>query len=226
MASLANNRGAGGGRRRGQVLLEALIAVVVAGILIGGAAALMAQSLKSGTANKSAQTAALLAQELTEKTAAHAQQAWNTGSSCTVPGTCGIYNLAKSAHYYLVYDGIEKYTVYGGDENVPQINGVTYTRYFYVENVCRDSGGAVADCTGATEDPSTQRVTAAVSWPGGGPITVSRFLARTANIAIVQTDWSGGGGQADMPAGSVNNQFDTSSEIDFTSVPGVLQVNQ
>ncbi len=151
-------------------------------------------------------------------------------------------NLLKGSapghRYYLATT--TPFTSVNGEES-KTLDGVTYTRYFYVQDVKRTKCG-IGDITnsalsfscspgsGNAIDPSTEQVTVVTSWPSGGNVTISRYLTRTANRITMQTDWSGGPtkntGTPDpvLPATTISNQFYDSSNADYTSIPGAIQI--
>lgn len=82
-------------------------------------------------------------------------------------------------------------------------NSITYNSNFYIQNVCRDNAQATAvldvtatdgtttTCTSPyVYDPSTQKITASVSWTGGVTLTRSEYITRWKNRACVFTNWS------------------------------------
>jgi len=101
-------------------------------------------------------------------------------------------------------------------------NAPVYTRYFFMENVGRSAG--VIQASGGTDDPSTQRLTVAYSWPQVATRTLVSYLTRSRTNVVWQTDWSGGGGQ-DGPTTTVNSLFATSTNIDFSTTTGSIRIN-
>ncbi len=104
-------------------------------------------------------------------------------------------------------------------------NSRPFTRYLSVENVNRDSGGSIV-ATGGTEDPSTQKVTATVSWSqfGGSPqIQASEFLTRSKNEITQFSNWNGGSG-AEGPVTSPNTGYSSQTKIDASTTPGSIQI--
>ncbi len=112
----------------------------------------------------------------------------------------------------------------------------TFTLYFSIENVNRNLCGAgdittdaTSTCTsgpgssGVTDDPSTQKITAFVSWPESRSISKIQYLTRNVNKVFVQTDWSGGSGQ-EGPITSENNSFATSTNIDYSTTTGSIKI--
>ncbi|MBI4034140.1 MAG: LamG domain-containing protein [Candidatus Brennerbacteria bacterium] len=101
------------------------------------------------------------------------------------------------------------------DEVQRLYNSTAFTRYFQVENVNRDSGGSIVS-SGGNEDPSTQKVTAYVEWPGAsgavGQVKVVDYVTRWANRIFNQSDWSGGSGQTGVIT-SPNNRYDNATSV-------------
>lgn len=239
---------------KGQSLIELLIALTVGIILIGSAATLIAVTLRSSTHNKFVQPAVQLAHDLLDKVAVFSETRWYCPnppelSACGGPtGTyyLGIYNLTKgpptptppfNGYFLSTTTGqfIWQKVIPGISEDIRNFDGVTYNRYFYVEDVCRSSGvelaGAVsppATCSsGIPEDPSTQKVTVVVHWQQAGEdqqILVSKFLTRNQNRVFVQTDWTGGA-IANEVITSPNNRFHSATpNINYTGTPGSIYV--
>lgn len=115
------------------------------------------------------------------------------------------------------------------------INGVDYTRSFRVQNVCRDGSGAIvgvtnSNGTGVTctppsnrHDPSTQKISVAVSWPGAAALSASDYVTRWPNRAGVESTWTtqeDGANLRDINSGS----FDTRTNIDYTTTPGSITI--
>lgn len=101
-------------------------------------------------------------------------------------------------------------------------NAVIYSRYFYLDDVGRDTSGAI-QASGGTNDPSTKKFTVVYGWSGGATSSFSTYLTRYRNNAFDQTDWSGGPGQ-DGPATTTNNKFSTSTQIDYTTSTGSIYI--
>jgi type II secretory pathway pseudopilin PulG len=218
--------------QEGQSLIEILFAVSIGAILVGSAAILLSVALRTSLQNKYIQTASFLTQDLAEKVAVYAEAKWY----CT-SGSCGIYNLVKdgATHYSLTGT---PFTYQQSDENPPLvIDAVTYTRYFLVYNVCRDT--ATGNITGVfppsscgggqTEDPSTQQVTSVVSWQdqGGGSVKISRFLTRHADRVTVQNDWTLGATSPGDPVvnlGNTTNAFYDATHVDSLGEPGFIKI--
>jgi len=105
-------------------------------------------------------------------------------------------------------------------------NSRVYAVHFSMENVDRDSSGAVVTSEG-TEDPSTQKVTAYVSWNILGDtkeISVVDYITRTRNNVTVFTDWSGSSGVTG-PITAPNNNYDESYGLELNDNPGSITVD-
>lgn len=112
-------------------------------------------------------------------------------------------------------------------------NSQIFSRYFYVENVCRtnDSSANIStttsSCPGGTlDDPLTQKITAVTQWllgAGTDQVNLARYLTRWSNFAVRQTDWSGGTGQ-EGPVTAPNNLYSSSTNVAVTSTLGSFQI--
>ena len=112
-------------------------------------------------------------------------------------------------------------------------NSAVFTRYFYVENVCRtnDSSANISTTTspcpsGTADDPLTQKATAITQWllgVGLDQVSLSRYLTRWKNFSIRQTDWMSGAGQ-DGPFTTPGSAYSTSTNIAPTSTFGSFQI--
>lgn len=99
---------------------------------------------------------------------------------------------------------------------------VTYSRHFYLSDVYRDGSGNIVT-SGGTYDPSTKLVTVVYGWSGGPVYTMTTYLVRGKNNVVSQGDWSGGPGVGG-PATSTSNQFTSSTNIDYASTTGAINV--
>ncbi len=210
----------------GQSLVEILVAVTVGFILISGAVTLITVSLKSSAQNKFIQGASFLSQDLIDKATIVSEYKWYCPASCT--GNYGIYNLQKAPQHYYISTTTPLSSVIG-DETV-NLNGIVYTRYFYLENVSRDASNNIeANYTSTDEDPSTQKITVITSWQapaGNSNVTFVKYLTRNLNLSFTQTDWSGG------PTTPTDNTVLTpgrayyadSGNVDYNSATGSIKI--
>ena len=187
--------------RAGQALAEILISVTISGLVLGSAAFVAVSVINSNKSINQVKAATGLARELMDSVRVYADSDWKT-----------FYELSKGSgnHYYLDVSATP-FTAVSGDGSVSQ-DSVTYTRYFYVENVNRgyDSADDVASVGGA-EDPATQKITVGVSWLGGDALTFTEYMSQWRNYTAVQSDWSGGTGQAGAVTRLGNDYFSSTS---------------
>jgi hypothetical protein len=206
---------------KGQSLAEILVALAVGIIFVLGAMIVAQSSLKIGKDTEKIQISAFLARELLDKIKVFADSDWHNISNLATTSANHYYlisNLATTSanHYYLI-----GFTATSGDETIT-IGTTTYKRYFYVDDVYRDSGGKISP-TG-NFDPSTKKITIGVGWSGAQDRFFITYITRSKNNIFLQTDWSGGGGQLG-PITSTNNKFDTSTpNIDFSTTTGSIRL--
>ena len=193
--------------------MDILVGTAIGVILIFAAVLAIGPALKTGTQAANTQTASWLATGLLDNVKAWSDGDWHNILSVAT-GTTNQYFLITSSSPYTASSGVEAIAV----------STTTYSRYFYVSDVYRDnsSGGIVA--TGGAYDPSTKQVTVVYGWPGGGTSTVSEYLTRNRENVYNQTDWTGGASTTGRAVSSVNFQFASSSNINFTSSPGSIVV--
>ncbi|MBI5306407.1 four helix bundle protein [Candidatus Wolfebacteria bacterium] len=216
---------------KGQSLIEIIIAMSIGGILIGSAAVAISLALKSNYDTKTTQTAGFLSSEYTDSLFSIAESNWFS-----------LYNPPASkgpdSQFYLLPSGASYSIAIGATSTI--IEGRTFTRYFSIENVNRDScgvGNITADAVscstgpggiGVSEDSSTQKITIKISWTGGGNLTKIIYLARIRNAIFAQTDWSGGANQENFSTSTnyaiINNKFASSTNISYLSA-GVITIS-
>jgi len=99
-----------------------------------------------------------------------------------------------------------------GTEEI-SVNSATYTRWFSVENVNRDSNGDITE-SGGTEDPSTQKVTVHVQWQELGDtasISLTEYYTRWyKNVSSVFTNWRGPS-DVEGPITAPNSSYSTTT---------------
>jgi hypothetical protein len=241
--------------RRGVSLIELVIGIGVGAVLVASASMLISVALRISREDRFLQTASFLSQDLMDKVTVYADSLWyspDTDNRCSIGSHRGLANLFKSPNitkhrfhlqtpasaqpFLCFYDG----TAANAGEQIV-IDGTTYTRYFYVEDVRRRLCGTgdittdnlVPDCAPipgnepkTIVDPSTQKVTVVTSWPSGGNVTLVRNLTRTKNNVVAATDWSGGATSPSDPAhfatSTANTFFSFSGDIDVTGIPGSI----
>ncbi|MBI4094184.1 MAG: prepilin-type N-terminal cleavage/methylation domain-containing protein, partial [Candidatus Liptonbacteria bacterium] len=205
--------------RQGQSLIEVLVAVVVGVIVILAAIAVIIPALRTNKELRRIQVANALGKELLENVRVFAEQDWfnNIGQLETLAQN-------PAAAYYIDPSGASFVSASG--EELRNIDGTDYVRYFTLSDACRDANGGPRDlgdssCVSPEADPALKKITIVTSWQGGNPFSVSQYLTRFRNKSFLQDDWSGGPGETG-PLTTPTNRFDTSSGIDFASQPGSI----
>ena len=201
----------------GQSLIELIIALGIGVTMISVASSGLFLVLRSGQLAQQNESAASLAGSLTDNITALSQGNWHS-----------IYDLTKgSSNHYRIATSTGQLAIQSGDENLI-VNGTSFTRYFYVENVSRDGSGKIESVYNSlNDDPSTQKITSAAnSQIGGSPLAINSviYLTRSQNFVFNQTDWSGGSGQ-EGPVTAVNNKFTSQTTIDYATTPGSIVSN-
>ncbi|HTW96216.1 MAG TPA: hypothetical protein VMD74_00975 [Candidatus Methylomirabilis sp.] len=177
----------------GQILLEVLVAMSIAAVVMVLGSQLIYVSLLGNKISLENNVASGLLEETFAAVAASATENWSN-----------VYSLNHGAAPYSVRASGGKWSIAVGAENLP-LNAAVYARSFVVQNVCRnistraiagtsDSGGSATTCEnipGSGFDPSTQKITATVSWAGAASLTGSYYLTRWRNKTCLQSAWSG-----------------------------------
>lgn len=215
-------------KENGQSLIEAMIGMTIGGILIGASVATISFFLRNNLDTKMVQIADPLASEYLDNVKSLAESNWQmVYSPIAAKGEGSQFYLVTSSTGYLIEAGATS-TI---------IEGKTFTRFFSIEDVNRDSCGidnitteAVTACPygsgseGIASDPSTQKITVKVDWLGGRSLSKVQYLTRNQNNIFAQGNWLGGAGQENFASGT-NNKFSTSTgNIDFVSATGSLRL--
>ena len=212
---------------KGQSLIEILIGISALSIFVVGAVLILVSVLQVGQVNRESQTADDLASELLEGARALAATDWRALYASTTKG---------SGNHYHVTSTNSGLAITGNDETLV-FDGITYTRWFYLENVCREDVAGVkgvGDITGttdttscpagSTEDPSTQKVVVTVNWPKNtNGRVLSEIVTRFGNTIFEQGSWRGGEAGESVTEKSTTT-FTSSDNIDFSSSTGAIQL--
>lgn len=181
--------------QQGQLLLEILIAISAAAIIVVIGGQVIYTGMQSNKISGEKDVAMGLVNETFETVRSAATEKWQN-----------VFDLTKGTTNYYPNISAGKWVLTSGQENVT-INNITYVRSFTVQNVCRDTSternitgitdtsGSTTTCaaSGGTYDPSTQRITTAVSWPNADAISSSEYITRWMNKVCVQTSWDTAG---------------------------------
>ena len=184
MKLLSNNQG--------QLLIEVLLAITALVIIVALSAQIFVVSSQSAKLSSEKNAAQGLVEETLEVLRGIQTEKWHeiykppdgTGNPMTAKGSAN--------HYHPVISGT-KWTVASGDE-VVTVNNTDYTRYFYIDNVSRDVATRNIESiyNASNDDPSTQKITATVTWGDGQELSTSQYIMRWRNITCNQTSWVGG----------------------------------
>ena len=210
----------------GQSLVEVVIALAIGVLFIGVATVAVVPILRSNLETKNVQIATSLTQEYLDNIKNLAESKWfNIYNPASAKGQNSQFYLGVASTSYQIFSGTTS-TIIGG---------LTFTRYFSIENVNRnfcgsgdiDANATSTTCTsgpgtvGITDDPSTQKITVTVNWQNSRSISRSQYLTRSRNKIFDQTDWLLGPGQ-EGPLTLENNKFATSSGIDYAISRGSI----
>ena len=197
--------------RRGQSIVEIVIALTIVGVIITTAVAAIAIVLKSNAETQQSQSATLLSQEYADIVQNLSVGNWDLLYLLSSKGATSTYYIAASGTTYTVQSG----------NSTTTLDGITYTRYFSVENVSRD--GTTHDIesvyNAVNDDPSTQKIAIYATWTRGGAarsLSIVKYVTRWQNRTFEQTTWSGGA-SADTVVGAPDNSFATSTNVDTGS---------
>ena len=150
----------------------------------------------------------------------------------------GVYNLTgkgSTEYYPELFSGAWRVTTTVSFKTVT-VDGVAYSRWAIVDNVCRDdtsrniiTTSGVPPCTsGNSDDPSTQKITMNVTTTGQPNVSIARYIARARNTTASQTSWSGGSGQATNPTSGFdaifNTQYDSNDSNVDTATAGSIKI--
>lgn len=201
---------------QGQALIEILIGLSISGILIGSAAMAVSVTLRSSANSKYYQTASSLNQKLIGDIKIVAEADWHN-----------IYDKNKGTEdkYHIKSNGSQLNIIVGSTSTI--IDGVDYTQSFLINNVSRYNGN-ISDEPGSVDDPSTQKIIARTQWTIAGQPTeviLTAYLTRWKNQVSQQSDWSGGSDEIRPAIKEFDNKFATSSNIDFSSIPGKIKIS-
>lgn len=190
----------------GQLLVEILIVIAAVAVIAGISAQMLIVSMRSNKVSGERNVALGLVEETFETVRNTAAERWQD-----------VYNQTKGSAQYYPKQVSGKWTIASSSENVI-VSGITFTRYFTIDNVSRDPSSRSIEATynASNDDPSTQKITVTVSWSDAEPIVSREYVMRWRNKACAQTNWSGGqsGSTSTCPAtvyGGTDGNIDSST---------------
>lgn len=169
---------------RGALLLELLVVISILAIILTIGANATYLSMRGNKTSGENGVATSLATETLEAIRSIVEEDYQN-----IYGLPNIPNKGPANHYYTTQSA-GKWIIAAGNETVV-LNGITYTRYFTVDNVSRDdtTRNIQTAYSSTYDDPSTQKVTVTVSWTGGTPIVMSEYFFRWKNKICGQPGW-------------------------------------
>lgn len=179
-------------KQRGQVLTEILVAISVVSIVIGGVAILISSSLIAGKKVRQVSTANSLALEMIESFEGVANNSW-INIYCPPTGDCSSSSKGSGVEYSTVFSTSTNTWSIQSNRATTTVDGINYGRYFYIEDVDRDSSGIGAISSSGEDDPSTQKITAFVFWPPSNNFQVSEYITRSNNLVFPDEKWNTSG---------------------------------
>ncbi len=200
---------------KAQSLIEVLIGIALGALFVIGTATIIAPSLQTNTGVIQVQVRAQLANELAGNVRSWAAGNWNSVLSLAT-GTSRNYYLGTATSSFSVASGTELIT----------INSQAYNRFFYVNDVYRDSNGNVTTTiSGNSYDPSTKLISifvAASSTQLSASTSIAIYVTRNTDNIMNQTSWAGSSSQ-NSAVTMIGTGFATSSNISITA-SGSLQL--
>src|SRR3989338_9963903 len=130
---------------RGLGLVEVILAVALFALFATALIGLLMNSYGSDFQAEEKDKATLYAQQGLEAVRSIRRQAWNLLVN-------GSYGLDNSSGYWEFFSGPDL------------LEDGRYTRVVTIADACRDSGGNLADCTAATTDSHTKKITSTITY--------------------------------------------------------------
>lgn len=198
---------------QGQILIEALIAIAILAVVAGLGTQLVTISMQSIASSKTRGASMRMAQEGIEAVRAIAygndnqSQGWNKIYR-PPDGTGDPVSSKQGIVYHPVLGGTPpRWSLMSGIESVT-VDGEMYERSIMIENVSRDTLGAIeSSYTPANDDPSTQNIIVRVTKQNAPETEIAVYLTRFFNETSRQSDWMGPANCGPVSATSSSNSF-------------------
>jgi len=191
------------------------VAATISAILVAAAITLIAPVVRSNSYTSRLQVGSSLGQELLENVRTTAANSWNA-----------IYSRAtSSANAFYIDTRTNPFSVASGVQT-STVNGVQYTRYFYIDEVYRTAevdGNITTSTVGTYLDPSMRKITVVYRWPGSSTNTLSYYVARSNNQTYLQSNWTEG--STSTIVSTTFSGFTTSSNINYSSSSGSILID-
>lgn len=203
-------------KENGQILVEIILVSLIVIFVSLSVTQIISSSLKGVSKSMSQSPAVFLSREVAEAVRAISKEDWHN-----------ISNLSTSSvnKYFPSITG-GKWVTNNGTENV-SLNSITYNRYFFIDDVYRSTSTGDIVSSGGYYDPSTAKINIVATWTDkdGASQNFSQvvYFGRNLNNTYAQTDWSGGSAGEQVITGATTT-FATSSNIDYTTTTGSIQL--
>ena len=203
--------------QKGQVLVELIVGVTIVLFVSVSIAFAISASIRASEDARSKTAAIFLSQETSEAVRAFTLSDWNNLDALAT----------SSANLYFATTSAGAWTWSTGSEAVV-LNNITYTRYFWLDEVYRSTSTGDIATSGGFRDPSTRKVSLKLTWDlpgiGGDEFSYVFYASRYSNAIFSQTDWSGGiAGEAVVTTATTT--FATSTGVDYASTTGSLKLD-
>ena len=192
--------------QKGVSLVEIILAIALFGIFATALIFLLINSYDSNLQAEEKDKATFYAQQGMEAVWSIRRRAWNL--------------LENGDH------GLDNAGGYWEFSGTSDLLGEKYTRVVTIADVCRSSGDIV-DCPTGTVDPHTKKVTSVLTYTSingiSNEIILDSYLTLWQSKSWIQTDWSGGSGQAEWSdefryyMDDSNISYSTNGEIKLAS---------
>lgn len=158
--------------QKGQLLVELILVMGLMALLLPALLTAFSASREGKAQQAQRQSATALLKETEVAVKAIKNNNWTTITGATV-----------GSPYYPAISGTSTWTLTAGTETV---NG--FTRQVVINNVQRDTNGAIV-ASGGTVDPSTKQIVATISWtePSASSLTSTLYFTRSENMTYTET---------------------------------------
>lgn len=202
----------------GQSLFEIIVAIGVAALIIGSTTTAIVISLQSDRNNIATQKAYAIAEEMLSNVGSYAEANWGTLYRQSDKTSSGQYHLevvstSSTSTRLGIATGTDSiafsFSATSTEENL------TYTTWFHIEDIQRNTNQAIVT-SGGTNDPSTQSITAHVSWTVSGDtreIELTQILSNTRSFTAKANNWGGSSGSTNVVTEFGSDYFSKTSGV-------------
>ncbi len=205
----------------GQSVFEVLIAIAIATLIVGSSVTAIMVSMRSGTITVASQKAYGIANGDLNNVRSFSESNW---AGLYTP--LGTQNKGSAYPYYLaVTASSSTSTILGLTNGTTTVSftststgeNIDYTSWFTIDNVSRTSSNWIGSGTG---DPTTQKITAHVSWVMSGEtkqIDLVTYISKIRTSSITYTKWDGFSGVTTPVTKSTNDYYGITGNATITA---------